>query len=138
MRHTEIFVLETALADWVTWRELGWEVSERICYRWWWIASGCGDIAGMLDFFLTQVGHTVAGFLIPNTAKMLQIDAVAELLTQVGSEQFQADSGGAYMIQKPLDRCRCDLEDTLLEENAASGAVLAEKILAEETSCGPR
>lgn len=60
---------------------------------------------------------------------MLQIDAVAELPTQVGSEQFQADSGGAYMIQKPLDRCRCDLEDTLLEENAAAGAVLAEKIL---------
>ena len=92
----------------------------------------------MLDFFLTQVGHTVAGFLIPDTAEMLQIDAVAELLTQVGSEKFQADSGGAYMIQKPLDRCRCDLEDMLLEKNAAAGAVLAEKILAEETSCGPR
>ena len=91
----------------------------------------------MLDFFLTQVGYTVAGFLIPDTDEVLQIDGVAELLTQVGSEQFQADSGGAYMIQKLLDRCRCDLEDTLLEENAAE-AVLAEKILAEETSCGPR
>jgi len=92
----------------------------------------------MPDFFLTQVGHTVADLLIPDIDEVLQIDGVAELLTQVGSEQFLADSGGAYMIQKSLDRCRCDLEDMLLEENAAAGAVLAEKILAEETSCGPR
>ena len=41
----------------------------------------------MLDFFLTQVGYTVAGFLIPDTDEVLQIDGVAELLTQVGSEQ---------------------------------------------------
>ena len=118
----EICVLETALAGWVTWRVLGWEVSERVCRRWWWIASGCGDIAGVLDFFLTQVSYTVAGFLIPDTDEVLQIDGVAELLTQVGSEQSLAESGGTYMIQKSLDRCRCDLEDMLLEENA--GAVL--------------
>ena len=141
MRHMEICALETAPADWVTWRELGWEVSERVCRRWWWMGSGCGDIAGMLDFFLTQVGHAVAGFLIPDTDEVLQIDGVMELLTQVGSEQFLADFGGAYMIQKLLDRCRCDLEDMLLEENATAGAtraVLTEKILAEETSCSPR
>ena len=75
----------------------------------------------MLDFLLTQVGHTVAGFLIPDTAEMLQIDGVAELLIQVGSEQFQVDSRGAYMIQKPLDRCRCDLEDTLLVKRCCWG-----------------
>jgi len=129
-------VLETALANWVTWRELGWEVSERVCRRWWWITSGCGDIAGMLDFFLTQVGHAVSGFLILDIAEILQVDGVAELLTQVGSEQFLANSGGAYMIQKSLDRCRCDLENMLLEEDAAAGAagaVLAENTLAEET-----
>jgi len=89
--------------------------------------------------FLPNTGWSYCcGFLIPDIDEVLQIDGVAELLTQVGSEQFLADSGSAYMIQKSLDRCRCDLEDMLLEENAAAGAVLAEKILAGETSCGPR